>query len=73
MAPSAMSSLARTIAGWKRVHIASITKTPADRAASTTTRAPGAVAVKLFSTSNALPARMAAKAMAWCCGCGVAM
>ena len=61
-----------TIAGWKRVHIASIAKTPAERAASMTSAAPAAVAVKVFSISSALPARAAATAIAASCGWGVA-
>jgi hypothetical protein len=61
-----------TTAGWKRVHIASMTKTPVSRARSTTSRRRPVVAVNAFSTSSALPARSAASAIAWCCGCGVA-
>ena len=72
IAPSATSSRSATTAGWNRVHIASMTKTPVSRARSTTSAAPAAVAVNAFSTSSALPARRAARAMAWCCGCGVA-
>ena len=61
-----------TIAGWKRVHMASMTKTPVSRATSTISAAPAVVAVNAFSISNALPARSAPRAIAWCCGCGVA-
>jgi hypothetical protein len=72
IAPSATSSRTATTAGWKRVHIASMTKPPVCRARSTTSAAPAVVAVNAFSTSSALPARRAAIAIAWCWGCGVA-
>ena len=46
----------------KRAHIASMTKTPFARAASTTTRASAASMVNGFSTSTALPASIASSA-----------
>ena len=61
-APSAISSRIRTIAGWKRVHIASIANTPA--ALGERRRSPGSpsgVTVNAFSTSTAFPARSAAQ------------
>ncbi len=65
------SSTART-AGLNRIHIASIRKTPAARAASTTSIASASVVVKAFSTSTALPAPMAARARSRWLSCVVA-
>ncbi len=73
IAPSAISSRIRTIAGKKRVHIASMANTPPCRAALTISTVAAGVTVNDFSTSTALPARIAASATARCCGCGVAM
>ncbi len=61
-----MSSRAATTTGWKRVHIASMTKVPVSRARPTISAAPAGVAVNAFSTSSALPARSPASASAWC-------
>ena len=72
-APSATSSRIRAIAGWKRVHIASIANTPVSSASAAISRVAPGVTVNAFSTSTALPARRAASATARCCGCGVAM
>ena len=73
MAPSAISSRIRTMAGWNRVHIASIANTPGCAASAAISAWPAGVTVNAFSTSTALPARSAASAMARCWGCGVAM
>ena len=54
---------AAAMMGKKRVHMASMQKTPCSRAALTTCCAPACVAVKDFSTSTALPRAMAASAM----------
>ena len=55
IAPSLINSRARTIAGWKRVHIASIAKTRLRRAVSMMSTVPATVAVKVFSTNTAFP------------------
>ena len=73
MAPFSIRVRARTIAGWNRVHIASIAKTPLPCAVVMMSSAPATVAVNVFSTRTALPACSAATAIRWCCGCGVAM
>ena len=57
--------------GSQRAHIASIRKTPCDRAASINDDASFAVMVNGFSTSTALPALMADNAASWWPGCGV--
>ena len=59
--------------GRKRLHIASMTTTPAAAAASATRRASAAFRVKGFSTSTCLPAAMASSAPSAWKGCGVAM
>ena len=63
MAPSSISVRATTIAGWNRVHIASIAKTPVPRAVAMMSSAPATVAVNVFSTRTALPACRAATAI----------
>ncbi|SKU55438.1 Uncharacterised protein [Mycobacteroides abscessus subsp. abscessus] len=73
MAPSSTRFFAAMIAGWNRVHIASIAKTPRALAMLITSCAPETVAVKVFSTRMALPAVSAAIADWRCWGCGVAM
>jgi hypothetical protein len=72
IAPSATSSRRRATAGQNLVHIASMAKRPAARAAATTSRVAAGVTVNDFSTRTALPAASAARASARWCGCGVA-
>ncbi len=72
IAPAASSSRMRTVCGRKRVHIASMQKTPAARAAPATSAASSPLIVNGFSTSTCLPAAIAASAFCACSGCGVA-
>ena len=51
------------MAGWNRVHIASMAKTWCCRALAITSSAPATVAVNVFSTSTALPAAIPARAI----------
>ena len=73
MAPRTITSLIASAVGRKRVHIASIAKTPFARAAATTRSASAAVFVNDFSTSTGLPASMASSACSAWNDCGVAM
>ena len=56
--------------GRYRVHMASMSSTPAARAAATSSRASVALRVNAFSTSTCLPARSASRAWSrwWLCG-----
>ena len=72
ISPRASTSRMTTTCGRKRVHIASITNTPAARAASNTCSASAALTVKAFSTSTCLPAAIASRACSRCSECGEA-
>ena len=61
-----------TTCGRKRVHIASITNTPAARAASNTSVASAALTVNAFSTRTCFPAPMASRTWSRCSECGEA-
>ncbi|CPU66213.1 Uncharacterised protein [Mycobacteroides abscessus] len=52
--------------------MASMTNTPASRAASSTSTASASLRVNAFSTRTCLPARIASRACSWWCECGVA-
>ena len=60
------------MAGRKRVHIASITNTPAARAAVMIASVSTTEVVNAFSTRTAFPAAIAASARSVCWACGVA-
>ncbi len=68
------SSTCRTtsICGRKRVHIASMRKTPRCRAATISRAASSALRVNAFSTRTCLPASMAFSAWVRCSECGEA-
>ncbi|OPZ82978.1 MAG: hypothetical protein BWY76_02500 [bacterium ADurb.Bin429] len=72
MAPSAMSASVRRTCGRKRVHIPSITSTPASRAAAMMRSVPAAFTVNGFSHSTGLPCASASRQFSRCAGCGVA-
>lgn len=56
IAPSPMSCTARRISGFTRIHMASMRKTPAARAVSTTSVLVARSRVNGFSSSTGLPA-----------------
>ena len=73
IAPAAISSRTRWIAGLNRIHIASMRKRPCAVASAASSRASAAVVVNAFSSSTCLPADRARRATSTCVPIGVPM